>query len=312
MMKPRDAGTARILAPLQACAEGRISPNVALMQMIIAAGGEADIGTALAQATAGEGDRAGRVCELAALWHSNPQAFRVVKAVMSEVDHGGAADDPAQGVAHWTRLFDRMAQVSPEAGVALYALGNPDLLQAATDEAVALLRGWGLLGADRMVLDLGCGIGRFTAALSPHVRHVTGLDVSPEMIARARDRCEGLPNVSLDVANGHDFRTIAGESMDLILAADVFPYLVLAGSPVVERHLDDAARTLKPGGALVVLNYSYGGDPERDRMELEALGASRSLDLEDAQSSGVLSLWDAAVFRLRKSPAAIGAGVTRG
>jgi SAM-dependent methyltransferase len=301
-MKRPDGGTAHLIAPLAACAEGRISPNIALMQMIIGAGSEAEIEITLAQAAEDTAIQAGRIGELVALWRANPQAFRVVKAVMSEVDHGGAADDPAQGVAHWARLFDRMAEVLPEAGVALYALGNADLLQAATGEVIALLRGWGLLGADRMVLDLGCGIGRFTAALSLHVRHVTGLDVSTEMIARARDRCRGLENVSLEISNGHDFRTIADESIDLILAADVFPYLVLAGSQVVERHLDDAARVLSPGGALVVFNYSYRGAPERDRMDLAALGSSRSLVLEDAQS-GVLSLWDATVFRLRRSRA---------
>jgi SAM-dependent methyltransferase len=298
-MKRPDEEPTRLFAPLAACAAGRISPNVALMRMIIEAGSEAEIEITLAQAAEGTAIHSGRIRELVALWRSNPQAFRVVKAVMSEVDHNGAADDPAQGVARWTRLFDRMAQVSPEAGVALYALGNAELLQAATDEAVALLRGWGLLGADCMVLDLGCGIGRFTAALSPHVRHVTGLDVSPEMIARARDRCRGLPNFSLEVSSGHDFRTIPGESIDLILAADVFPYLVLAGSSVVERHLDDAARVLRPGGALVLFNYSYRSDPERDRMELAALGVSRSLALEDAEG-GFLSLWDATIFRLRK------------
>jgi SAM-dependent methyltransferase len=299
-MKRPDDRPRRLRAPLAACAEGRISPNVALMQMIIEAGSETEIETALAQAAEGAESRPERICELVALWRSNPQAFRTVKAVMSEVDHDGAAEDPAQGTAHWTRLFERVAQVSPEAGVALYALGNPNLLQAATDEAVALLGAWDLLGPDRTVLDLGCGIGRFVRALSPHVAHVTGLDVSPGMIALARDRCGGLPNVSLAVSNGHDLGTVADGSVDLILAADVFPYLVLAGSSVVERNLDDAARVLKPGGSLVVFNYSYRGDPARDRTELAAQGGRRSLVLEDA-GSGLLSLWDAAVYRLRKS-----------
>jgi ubiquinone/menaquinone biosynthesis C-methylase UbiE len=119
------------------------------------------------------------------------------------------------------------------------------------------------------------------------------------MIALARDRCEGLPNVSLALSNGHDLGTVADQSVDLILAADVFPYLVLAGSSVVERNLDEAARVLKPGGALVVFNYSYRGDPARDRTELANQGGRRGLLLEMTGSS-LLSLWDATVYRLRK------------
>src|SRR4029453_17456242 len=32
-------------------------------------------------------------------------------------------------------------------------------------------------------LDFGCGVGRLTQALAPHFRHVTGVDVSPRMLA---------------------------------------------------------------------------------------------------------------------------------
>jgi SAM-dependent methyltransferase len=302
-----DEPTHRLRGLLSDCADGRLAPNVALMHMIIAASSVAEVEAALAwgaRAWASEagGNRSERTQAVVALWRANPQAFETVKTVISEADHGGAAQTPPPGAGHWSRAFDRMARVAPEAAVALYALGNADLLESATDEAVALLRSWRLLGPDRTVLDLGCGIGRFAAALSPEASHVVGLDVSPEMIARARARCLGLPNVSLAVSNGCDLGAVEDESLDLVLAADVFPYLVLAGSALVERHLDETARVLRPGGALVVFNYSYRGDPNRDRTELTALGAARRLLIEEA-AAGLLSLWDAVIYRLRKRTA---------
>src|SRR4051794_8943806 len=47
-----------------------------------------------------------------------------------------------------------------------------------------------------IVLDLGCGIGRLTRALAGRVAHVHALDVSAEMLERARKLNHGLDNVS--------------------------------------------------------------------------------------------------------------------
>jgi predicted TPR repeat methyltransferase len=272
------------------------------MQFLIEAVDRDEADTVLRQveaelAAVPESDDAGRLRGLLDLWTANPQAFATVKAVLDHVDHGGTAVTPDAGVVHWAALFDRMAQASPEAGVALYGLGNPDLLGKATAEVVDCLRSWGLLGPEKALLEIGCGIGRFVAALSPEVGHVTGIDVSGVMIARARERCAGLANVTLEVTAGRDLDEFQARSIDVILAADVFPYLVQAGADLVQRHLSEAARVLKPGGSLVIFNYSYRGDADADRAEL----------LERARQSGLrlsgtppiaFTLWDASAFHL--------------
>ena len=42
------------------------------------------------------------------------------------------------------------------------------------------------------VLDLGCGSGELTAQIAARGAHVVGVDASPEMVARARERFPGL------------------------------------------------------------------------------------------------------------------------
>ena len=289
----------RLRPALDGCAGGSLPANVALLRLAMEAGAPEEVERALIGARNGaSADQAARLSEALAMWRANPQAFGYVKAVIGGVEHGGAAEEPGQGVASWAQAFDRLAQVSPEGGVALYALGNPDLLRAATLEVVERMRGWGLLEPQARVVEVGCGIGRFVAALAGEVAHVTGLDVSEGMIARARERCAGVPNVRLHVSSGRDLSGLGDGSADLVLGADVFPYLVQAG--VAGAHLAEAARVLRPGGHLLILNYSYRGDPGRDAAEVADLGDRHGLKVLRAGTRD-LTLWDAAAFLLRKA-----------
>jgi len=51
------------------------------------------------------------------------------------------------------------------------------------------------------LLDLGCGPGIVTAAMAPHVREVVAYDLTPEMLDKARNRCQeqGLKNVRFEL-----------------------------------------------------------------------------------------------------------------
>jgi predicted TPR repeat methyltransferase len=283
----------RLRRPLLACASGSAPPNIALMQFLIEAANRDEADTVLGQieaelAAVPESDGAGRLRGLVELWTANPQAFATVKAVLDRVDHGGTAANPEDGVVHWASRFDRMAQASPEGGVALYALGNPDLLNAATAEVEDCLRSWGLLGPNKSLLEIGCGIGRFVAALSPEVGHVTGIDISAVMIARARERCAGLANVALEVTSGRDLEEFGTGSIDVILGADL-----------VQRHVSEAARVLKPGGSLVIFNYSYRGDADADRAEVSDRARRSGLRLSGTPPAA-FTLWDASAFHLVK------------
>lgn len=111
--------------------------------------------------------------------------------------------------------------------------------------------------ADMCVLDAGCGTGNFSQALSRHVETVVGMDISPGMIARARQK---VPANS----GGSGVRLVIGpithlpfrpSVFDGILANQVLHHLhdrPSAGFPVHRSVVHEFARVLKPGGVIVI------------------------------------------------------------
>jgi len=97
------------------------------------------------------------------------------------------------------------------------------------------------------VADLGCGTGRTGAWLAERgVEAIDGVDLTPEMLARAGERGVYRRLVEADVtATG-----LAGDAYDLVVTS------------LVDEHLADlrplyaeAARIAKPGAAYVIVGY---------------------------------------------------------
>ena len=225
-------------------------------------------------------------------------------------------DASAAGIA---AFFDNAVAFSPEASVALYSLGDPAILAQATAEIMDWLHRHGCIaspdasspgaaspdadpagtapGAD--VLDLGCGIGRLAIALAPRCRSVLGLDVSAGMVAEARRRCAHLPGVRIETTPGTDLDALPSRAFDLVLAVDSMPYLVQIGPHALATHVAGAARILRPGGRLAILNLSFGRPLAQDVAELAALAGRHGFTVETA-GERPFALWDAAAFLLRR------------
>jgi SAM-dependent methyltransferase len=289
---------ARFRRPLARAAQGNLPANVALMHVLMGSADEAQARGVLHEAAqaAGEGDAADAIHRILASLDAHPQAFGTVKAVLARVVH----DAPAQGdetVRAVAAAFDAAAEAAPEASVALYTLGSPELMRAATDEIVDALRRWGVVAPERTMLEIGCGIGRFEAALAGELHFAVGIDVSETMLRAARERCAGPANAAFVQTSGLDLAAFRDESFDLVLAVDSFPYLIQAGPALLARHVDEAARVLRPGGDLVILNLSYRGDLDRDRRDLAELAAS-AFNIRQDGVQGEFRLWDGAAFHL--------------
>ena len=72
------------------------------------------------------------------------------------------------------------------------------------------------------ILDLGCGTGLVAAAFADVAARIDGIDLSPQMIAKARAR--GL-YADLAVADLESYLSSDGRTYDLIIAADTLVYL---------------------------------------------------------------------------------------
>ena len=92
------------------------------------------------------------------------------------------------------------------------------------------------------MLDLGCGTGLGGAAFRPWARWLEGVDLSPDMAARARAR--GIYD-AVHVAELTAWLSAARRPYELIVACDVFVYF---GD--LADVLKAASRLLVPGGRL--------------------------------------------------------------
>jgi SAM-dependent methyltransferase len=98
----------------------------------------------------------------------------------------------------------------------------------------------------RTAVEIGCGIGRMTHALAARFARVVALDVSPEMIHRARDLGAGLANVEFVVGSGSDLSGVPDASADFVLAWFVLQHIPRTRDAL--RYVSEAGRVLRAGG----------------------------------------------------------------
>jgi ArsR family transcriptional regulator len=106
----------------------------------------------------------------------------------------------------------------------------------------------GLLDPTWDIGDLGCGTGLLAATLAPHVRRVVAVDESSAMLVEARSRLSSRPNVDVRQA---DLETLPLGDRELDAATLI---LVLHHVPSPEAVLREAARVMRPGGRILVVD----------------------------------------------------------
>jgi ubiquinone/menaquinone biosynthesis C-methylase UbiE len=109
------------------------------------------------------------------------------------------------------------------------------------------------------LLDVACGGGIVVCAFAPHVKHATGIDMTPAMLDRARQHATdtGVANVTWD----------RGDVMSLPYADGAFDIVVTRFSmhhfPDPLGVLREMVRVCAPGGRVVVVDMYASEEPAK-------------------------------------------------
>lgn len=157
--------------------------------------------------------------------------------------------------------------------------------------------------AQDKVLDVGCGSGRLAVALAPWVAHVTGVDLTPEMLeqARALQAKSGLTNIEWRQADSTAL-PVADGAFDLVISRAMFHH---AANPL--GTLAEMRRACAVGGRIAVDDLAPAADkaPAFDAIELlRDPSHAHALPIEEMRALGsALGLQELAVCpRLSELP----------
>ncbi len=123
------------------------------------------------------------------------------------------------------------------------------------------------------IIDIGCGPGYLSADLAYGVGptgKVAAFDQSPDMLALAQVRCDGLEQVLFDEGSAESL-PYEDSAFDAALSTQVFEYV-----PDVAKATEEVARVLKARGRAVILATDWetlvwhNSDPARMRKVMSA------------------------------------------
>lgn len=108
------------------------------------------------------------------------------------------------------------------------------------------------------LLDLGCGPGIVTAAMAPDVREVVAYDLTPEMLDKAREKCQetGLKNVRFELGRAEHL-PFEEESFEGVVTRLTIHHFL---DP--RRVMNEVVRVTRRGGKVVVADVVSSEDEE--------------------------------------------------
>ncbi|MDX2209882.1 MAG: metalloregulator ArsR/SmtB family transcription factor [Sphingopyxis sp.] len=126
------------------------------------------------------------------------------------------------------------------------------------------------------LLDIGTGTGRMAEIFAPTARCITALDRSPEMLRIARAKLADRA-IAADLVQGDFVALPMGDtSVDTVVMHQVLHF---AHEP--QRVIAEAARVLRPGGHLLIVDFAA-----HDQEDLRTRAAHARLGFADAQMRG--------------------------
>jgi len=139
----------------------------------------------------------------------------------------------------------------------------------------------------RVMVELGCGAGRMTPNFARRYDSVLALDLSSEMLQRAREIHLQTKNILWLRVGGADLACLASDSTDFL-----FSFLVLQHLPsenLVFSYIREMLRVLRPGGAFL---FQFNG------------GQKPTMNLRGRLAWGIVdALWSAQLLSLSRKTA---------
>jgi ubiquinone/menaquinone biosynthesis C-methylase UbiE len=134
-----------------------------------------------------------------------------------------------------------------------------------------------LLGKEKTVLDVACGIGRMAKFISPKVKQYVGVDFSSGMIEKAKERYRDYSNVRFNHNDGKSFSMLQDNTFDLAVCYLAFQHMTKS---ITNSYINEVHRVLKPGGSFVTdiprIDYYKDDKFAFTKNETEALFAKYS------------------------------------
>jgi ubiquinone/menaquinone biosynthesis C-methylase UbiE len=127
------------------------------------------------------------------------------------------------------------------------------------EQALKMIVAAGQPGADDTVLDVACGGGIIVCAFAPHVKHATGIDMTPAMLDQSRKLAAEKNLANTDWKQG-DVTTLpfADASFSILVTRFSFHHFL---DPLIV--LKEMIRVCAPGGRIVVVDMHCSEDPAK-------------------------------------------------
>jgi len=197
-----------------------------------------------------------------------------------------------QGLAWQVGVWDQMADVYQREIDRRFAGVTDQLLSRAN------------LRPGETVLDLGTGTGSVAIAASPLIGptgRIIGVDISPEMLDKARARTATLSLVNVEFMDGRaEAIPSSDNSLDAVLASLSLMYVINRGAAARE-----IARVLRPGGRFVA--SVWAGPEEADIVQFQQTAGSFA-PTPPVQGVGPGALADLGEFMMQLAAAGLESG----